>query len=772
MLLGSAMVSAQQMLPVKSNMGQPNEIFIKRALMEDLSPAATESNLYFLPIKKAVKGQYNGEIYVGKNTGFSISEAKKGERYSTITLTSPTGQVYTVDKDQITCETSACPLDSVNVSIYPSSQGDIRSASINNRNDIKGRWKIQINGLSDDVSEKDFLVTHEASTILTVRDSDQVSLANHPNKFILELRDLTEKIYDTENSPLNEIPQGGYTVISGTKIGRLEAKVTVVPRLIESTDEHLLVDVSKRYEVDISEEGEISTTIDALAAGHYSLEIDFTAFMDDGEVIQRTGYYGFPVINPSVQLAGSTRSKILDENRLEVSLDVEQRHQDKTKMVVVYAEIWSDEKPVSFINSMTNVDENSQLKVAIDARWFALAQTKNDKNFEFKNIKILDPDTFLIIDQMKSLPVNAVRFPDGAYAKASDIVIDESMMNGKQDRYVTVEHLPVENKVNRGAINASGIYLVHGWCDNSNAWINGHFDNRGEVEEFNGNNASFGRNDFAIRIRNETNALFSDWFSAVAHSQGGQAVTHLHAYYFSGLDASPAPRPIQTMGTPYQGSVLMDLYVFSSAGIINQILGISNCGAQPSLTTPGSYFWSILLPVATQNNTFFYRTIHGLPNNWWEALQFWRWQCNFASAILSGYDDGVVRANNAWLLFGNNMGITEDQCHTGGMSFFDQRDDFARNDIMDEMGRVSGTWTAWLDRDDPSGSGDWELRSDHSGVCANPVDFQARRVNDGTPANLTGEVFAHNSAINGLACRKSDQPDNTCFDYEVRFLCP
>ncbi len=773
LLMSGAVVNAQQEVPVKTNMGEPNEIFIKRALMEDLSPAATESNLYFLPIEKSIKGQYNGDIYVGENTGFSISEAKKGNRYSTIILTSPTGKIYKVENDKITCVTSACPLDSVNVTIYPSDQGEIRSASINNRNEIKGRWQAQINGISGDVSAKDFLVTHEASKILTIRDSDQISLVNRPNKFILELRDLVQKFSKPQSTPLKELPQGSYSTISGTKIENLEAKVTVVPRLLGSSDSIAQTYAVKRYEIDISPEGEISTTIGGLPAGNYSLEVDFTAFMTDGEVIQRTGYYGFPVINSSVKLAGNSSSKILDHNRLEVTLDVDQKHSDKTAMFAVYAEIWSDETPVSFINTMANVDENDQLKLAIDSRWFALANSRNRKNFELKNIKLLDPDTYLIIDEMKSLFVPVSRFPDAAFSRASEINIDDSMRYGKQDRYVTSENTRVETKNSRGAVDASGIYLVHGWCDNSNAWINGHFNSRGVVHEFNGNNASFSRNNFAFRIRNETNALFSDWFSAVAHSQGGQAVTHLQAYYFSGLDASPAPRPIQTVGTPYQGSVLMDLYVFSGAGIIKLLLNNNNCNAEPSLTTPSSHFWSIFLPAATQSETFFYRTIHGLPNNWWESLQFWRWQCTVASAILSGPDDGVVRAASAWLLFGNSMGITEEQCHTGGMTFpADQRDDEGRNDIMDQMGRVSGTWTAWLDRDNPSGSGDWELRADHTGVCANPVDYQARRVNDGTPANLTGEVFFHNSVTHGLACRNSDQPDNICFDYEVRFLCP
>jgi hypothetical protein len=81
-------------------------------------------------------------------------------------------------------------------------------------------------------------------------------------------------------------------------------------------------------------------------------------------------------------------------------------------------------------------------------------------------------------------------------------------------------------------------------------------------------------------------------------------------------------------------------------------------------------------------------------------------------------------------------------------------------------------WTIWLDRDNPSGSGDWENRSGFgSDVCSNPTAIQARRKSDGLEANETGETFLFYNANNGFACLNADQPDTWCFDYEVRFLC-
>lgn len=83
------------------------------------------------------------------------------------------------------------------------------------------------------------------------------------------------------------------------------------------------------------------------------------------------------------------------------------------------------------------------------------------------------------------------------------------------------------------------------------------------------------------------------------------------------------------------------------------------------------------------------------------------------------------------------------------------------------------TWTSCLDRDNPSGTGDWELRSHFSPVpCGGNTPLWADcRTTSGTPAYATGEVLSC-SASGGLVCKNADQTDNRCQDYCVRFLCP
>ncbi|CAH1247321.1 VWA2 [Branchiostoma lanceolatum] len=86
-------------------------------------------------------------------------------------------------------------------------------------------------------------------------------------------------------------------------------------------------------------------------------------------------------------------------------------------------------------------------------------------------------------------------------------------------------------------------------------------------------------------------------------------------------------------------------------------------------------------------------------------------------------------------------------------------------------------YTNWFDRDNPSATGDWEvlshLRPENPGqICLAPTDIQVRVKGTEQPAFMTGEVFAFYDVSTGFVCRKEDQPDNTCLDYEVRFCCP
>lgn len=85
-------------------------------------------------------------------------------------------------------------------------------------------------------------------------------------------------------------------------------------------------------------------------------------------------------------------------------------------------------------------------------------------------------------------------------------------------------------------------------------------------------------------------------------------------------------------------------------------------------------------------------------------------------------------------------------------------------------------WTDWLDRDEPTGTGDDEtlprLLIEHPYmVCKQPVAIDAR-IADGRLAAESGNVLRKFSEKEGLLCLNEDQPSGKyCEDFKVRFLC-
>ncbi|XP_013401814.1 uncharacterized protein LOC106167560 [Lingula anatina] len=93
---------------------------------------------------------------------------------------------------------------------------------------------------------------------------------------------------------------------------------------------------------------------------------------------------------------------------------------------------------------------------------------------------------------------------------------------------------------------------------------------------------------------------------------------------------------------------------------------------------------------------------------------------------------------------------------------------------------TSGTWTNYLDRDDPSGTGDWEkvssFRGDGVNLCngSRPMCAHCRDVVNQDHYYDTGDTYNTNydcSWENGLVCTTAVN-GGTCQDYEVQFKCP
>ncbi|TNM94873.1 hypothetical protein fugu_017632 [Takifugu bimaculatus] len=86
-------------------------------------------------------------------------------------------------------------------------------------------------------------------------------------------------------------------------------------------------------------------------------------------------------------------------------------------------------------------------------------------------------------------------------------------------------------------------------------------------------------------------------------------------------------------------------------------------------------------------------------------------------------------------------------------------------------------WTSWFSRDDPTGTGDWELlnllKSSYPGrICDSPRYIEAVTVDSLTSAAITGEIYDVFNPTEGFHCDNSKQSDGVCRDYKVRFGCP
>ena len=84
-----------------------------------------------------------------------------------------------------------------------------------------------------------------------------------------------------------------------------------------------------------------------------------------------------------------------------------------------------------------------------------------------------------------------------------------------------------------------------------------------------------------------------------------------------------------------------------------------------------------------------------------------------------------------------------------------------------------GSWTPWLSRDRPSGSGDFETLQDfiaQGKACEQPQEIECRTV-QGVDWREAGQQYVCDREKGGI-CQNAAQPEGArCQDYEVRFNC-
>jgi len=738
-------------ISVKSLSGPPAEFASKR--LPSVEELMTASNILVLDQRRIEPGTTrslaertsHSSFSVTEGNGFSLVQVTSDyPNFSSATIFGPGGTRYYFDGASITCNSGPCDQYQADLVMEPfdNRPGGTVAFSISGGEVVSSTsWNLEMIEPVPTLRTMQFdsVIAYDENYVDVGIDPDPspgptpIPDPGDPCDFCIEpMLEMVEGgapvlALGFSRAGTEAKPGSGETVVSGRE--PQDGAVVDIEMTITNADTREVVHrdrigVERAAILPRNAHGHSLLQLPALGAGLHSVRLDVTADLPGQGVIERTVLYPLMMLEARYGLTGATAARVLDESRLEIELGLDVRTPVPGHLYA-YAEVWvrGGRKPIAWIGGMTHPRgerENAALPLVFDARWMALADVHTG-GLELRNVRIQDPDTFVPYDQIPVLPLTADRLPSAASAPRSSVRVDDTLYFGKGD--ITIPRpAGLEPVQSRTHPVPDGILLVHGWCSGGNPWPEWQF-NDGPTREFADFSASRSHDSFAQRIRDQGNANFTNQFAIVAHSQGGAASTHLRAFYNSRLDNSTAPRRIQSMGTPYGGSILMDYYV--ATGPLGWLIGwlISDCAPSFSLSTVGSALWRNGIPNSVRSQVYFYRTRHNRPSNFWQRLQFWRWNCKISSYVIPSSDDGVVSHREGRFSNARSMGITDGECHTGGMKHTAQYLNSSRNAIMDREGRpppppplvarcqVDSIWRSG----GPTGNGYYEYWADASG---------------------------------------------------------
>jgi hypothetical protein len=687
---------------VKSLSGPPEEFAAHR--LPSAGETAVPSNILLVDRGKRAVSPENtasSSFDTSPGVGFSLVQATNQYPYfAPATISAPDGRQFYFDGSTISCTYGPCGEDQASLTLeaFTKTPGGTAIFSISGGEVKGGTWQLAL----QDPAPASYKSTEPLQIESLISFDDNVVEVQvepepcPPGEFCP-----VEAISSKRRNAAFDLVDGAAPVLrvsfanKATRSKGLRKELDVTALTVTVTDArtrktfHQKQLNPSRFEgLSLDKNGSGLVWLPALPVGEYSVRLDIEGNVKGVGPIQRTAFYFLPIIAPRYKVTGEVQAEAIDRQRLKLFLGVESLTEEN-KHVYAYAEVWSrdGQKPIAWIGGMTQPEQDHSgglgLPILLDTRWLALAE-ESGTEYLLRNIRIQDPDTFIPIDQIAELPFTVRDLPKAASLAVAEVVKDDSLYMGQGDRTISVagdeSQLPLKDHN-----MPSGIVLVHGWCSNPVWPANDFF--RGGTAIFSDPGASRSHDAFALLIRDQGASHFNSAFTVVAHSQGGAAATHLRAFYTSLLDSSTAPRRIQTVGTPYGGSTLMNYYLGTgSLGyLIAEIFGL--CTPQVDLGTLGGALWRSSLPNWVGNDVYYYRTGYQRARTFWEKLQFWRWRCNVASFVIPGWDDGVVGEFQGILPGAHDMGITESECHTVGMHHDPQTEDHARNAIMDREGR-------------------------------------------------------------------------------------
>jgi len=397
-------------------------------------------------------------------------------------------------------------------------------------------------------------------------------------------------------------------------------------------------------------------------SGIYFASIEALLTDGNGGFLQRTAILPIAVEDRNIELSNQIDITPLDTFRSQITLHF---HSPSTRdRLMAGAEVWGTSKDGHqarcWIGGVTPIENNS-VSLLLDTRWL---HTCDPDTIEIRSLRLADINTFIPLARVDQISLDHIDITD--IAPTSHDVL-EMQMGTLSNRKVTAREN--RNFISDPASQYGGhnLMLVHGYCENGDAWPLDHFD--GDFYEYENLYQNFSHDQFAIDIWSYGSQFKS--YSIIGHSQGGNAGLHLFAFYWSGIDWSTGPRKIQAIGTPFGGTPLA-----GSIADLGDIFGIQ-CGSNFDMTYDGSALWASYIPGWARAETWTWSTT--FEDGWFYDY------CNIASDIfLWDPEDGVVEVSAAHLDGTNDMGTKEGWCHIENMSDPPQTSDLNRNLEMNQ----------------------------------------------------------------------------------------
>jgi len=346
-----------------------------------------------------------------------------------------------------------------------------------------------------------------------------------------------------------------------------------------------------------------------------------------------------------------------------------------SQSVRFYAELWGrqgeEDVAVSWFGGLTNVQSGLAspfVAFELDLAWFSRSSIQGP--YVLRNAVIQDVDSWVVINTAAEIQLST-----------SPSIVEAIQTAPRAFRDEITERMRQGVRPAAFALNASSfqdapatLVLLHGYCSPVNPWSASTSD-FSNAQYFLNPSASLSHDAYAQKVLEWANSFGG--FSAIGHSQGGNVITHLRNYYWSGFDLlSGNGRLMQSVATPYQGNTAA-----GTLANIGKVFGIG-CGTNTDLTVVGSTLWLSGITEATKAQVYYYTATY-------KQSAFIDY-CNLAAnLIIATYNDGTAEYKYTPLAGAVALGNAEPWCHSDGMKYPAVFLDHTRNVVMNGQARRS-----------------------------------------------------------------------------------